>query len=159
MKKGLLILLVALMAGVAAFCAVRWRSASGHQHPSGVALDAMPELEWLKNDLGLSETQFAKVRELHTAYRPRCVEMCRRIAAAHEKMEAVAAANRELTPEYRAALREHAAVHVECQEEMLKHLYATAATLNKEQAERCLKTTLPFALDFTHSETGTIHTR
>lgn len=159
MKKGLLILLIALVAGVAAFCAARWHSASRHQHHSGVALDAMPELEWLRKDLNLSEDQYLKVRELHTVYRPKCVEMCRRIAEAHEKIEEIAKANNKLTLEYRAALREHADIHVECQEEMLNHLYTTAATLNKEQAERYLKTTLPFALDFTHSESGTIHAR
>ena len=111
----------------------------------------------MKKDLELSEEQFSKVRELHMAYSPGCAEMCRRIAEAHKKIEAFATSTREITPEYKAALREHADIHVECQEAMLKHLYRTAATLNPQQAERYLKTMLPFAMDFTHSESGTFH--
>ena len=157
MKKGILVLLVGLLAGVVAFCAMRWQKDGHHHSRDGIALDFMPELEWLKRDLQLTDEQFSKVRELHIAYRPGCAEMCRRIAEAHEKMEAISTANREITPEYKAALREHAEIHVEGQEAMLKHLYRTAATLNPPQAERYLKTMLPFALDFTHSESGTLH--
>ena len=154
MKKGLLVFMVALLAGMVAFCAVRWQKA-GHHH-SGKET-ALPELVWLKKDLELSEEQFSKVRELHLAYSPGCAEMCRRIAEAHKKIEAFATSTREITPEYKAALREHADIHVECQEAMLKHLYRTAATLNPQQAERYLKTMLPFAMDFTHSESGNLH--
>ena len=157
MKKGILVLLAGLLAGTVAFCAMRWHN-ERHRHASaGIVLDAMPELEWLKRDLELNDEQFSKVRELHLAYRPECTEMCRRIAGAHEKTEAISKANREITPEFKTALQDHADIHVKCQEAMLKHLYRTAATLNPPQAERYLKTMLPFALDFTHSESGTLH--
>lgn len=159
MKKGLLVLLMAVLAGAAVFFATRWNKGAGRPHPhsqdQGLAMDAMPELEWLKRDLQLTDVQFAKVRELHLAYRPKCAEMCRRIAEAHQKIDGIAAASQRLTPEYKAALREHAEVHLECQEEMLKHLHETAATLNPGQKERYLKTMLPFALDFSNSEPGT----
>ena len=157
MKKGVLVFMVALLAGMVAFCAVRWQKAGHHHTGKGIAVNSMPELVWLKQDLELSEEQFSRVRELHVAYSPGCAEMCRRIAEAHKKIEAFAASTREITPEYKAALREHADIHVECQEAMLKHLYQTAATLNPQQAERYLKTMLPFAMDFTHSESGTFH--
>lgn len=159
MTKGLLVVIVALLAGLATFYAVHGHKGGSHHDNGGIVLDAMPELEWLKSDLNLSEAQFAKVRALHVAYRPQCAEMCRRIAEAHEKIERIAAASKQITPEYKAALKEHADIHVECQEAMLKHLYETAATLNKEQAEQYLKTMLPFALDFSHSEAGTLHAR
>ena len=42
---------------------------------------------------------------------------------------------------------------------MLNHLYETAATLSPEQSRRYLETMLPYALDFTHSESGTLHAR
>ena len=160
MKKGLILLLVAVIAGMAAFCAMRWhKGGEDHHHASGAGLDAMPELEWLKTELQLSDEQFAKVKELHVAYRPKCVEMCRRISEAHEKIESLATAHREITPEYQAALKEHADIHVECQQEMLKHLYQTAATLREDQAKRYLDAMLPFALDFSHSESGNLHAR
>ena len=159
MKKGLAVLIIALLAGLAAFCAMRWhRSGAAHSHGGGIVVDALPELEWLRKELELSDAQFEKVKELHAAYRPRCMEMCSRIAEAHEKLDAIARAHSTITPEYQTALKEHAAVHVECQEAMLKHLYETAATLSAAQAKRYLETMLPFALDFSHSESGTLHT-
>ena len=157
MKKGLLLLAVAVMAGMTAFCVMRWHQ--GAQQQSGIALDAMAELEWLRTELQLTEAQFAKLRDLHTAYRPKCVEMCRLISEAHAKTEALAIANRVITPEYQAALKQHADVHVDCQIAMLKHLYETAATLNEDQAKRYLDAMLPFALDFSHSEAGNLHAR
>ena len=157
MKRGALVLAVALLAGLGAFYGLRWQRNHEHTKHTGVALDALPELTWLQSDLGLTDTQFAKVKELHRSYRPKCVEMCRRIAEAHEKIESFATASKTISPEYQAALKEHADIHVECQEAMLRHLYETAATLNPEQAERYLKTMLPFALDFSHSESGNLH--
>lgn len=157
MKKGVVIFLVALLAGLLAFCTMRCHKAAEIPHGEGIALDAMPELAWLRSELKLTEAQFLKVRELHVAYRPKCTEMCRRIAEAREKIEGIASAYRVITPEYKAVLNEHAALHVECQEAMLTHLYETAATLDPEQSKRYLETMLPFALDFTHSECGTLH--
>jgi hypothetical protein len=159
MRNGLLVLAGALLAGMAAFWAMRWIEEAGHAHGPTLTIDAMPELEWLKRDLELTDEQFVKVRDLHMRYRPKCAEMCRRIAEAHEKMEAIAAASREITPEYKSVLREHAEIHLESQEAMLKHLYETAAAVNQRQAERYLKTMLPFALDFTHSEPRNLHVR
>jgi hypothetical protein len=157
MKRGVLILLLALFAGFVSFCAMRWHQSAGHH--SGIVLDVMPELEWLRNELKLSDEQFSKVSALHVAYRPKCTEMCRRIAEAHEEIETIAKSIGEVSPEFREALKRHADIHVECQEQMLKHLYETAATLNKEQATRYLEAMLPFALDFSHSESGTLHVR
>jgi len=157
MKKPLIVLIIAVIAGVSAFFVMRRHGETAHSHSSGVVLDTMPELEWLRGDLKLSDEQFAKVKALHVAYRPACVVMCRRIAAAHEKLDKLGNENKSLTPEFQAALKEHADIHLECQEAMLRHLYETAATLNPDQAGRYLKTMLPFALDFSHSETGNIH--
>ncbi len=159
MKKGSAILLFALLAGLLAFCTMRWRKAAENSHGEGIALDAMPELTWLRNELELTEAQFVKVRELHAAYRPKCIDMCRRISKAHERIESFAAAHHVITPEYKAALNEHATIRAECQEAMLNHLYETAATLNPEQSKRYLEAMLPFALDFTHSESGILHAR
>lgn len=158
MKKGALILLLALLAGLVAFCLMRWHRADS-AHAPGIVLDAMPELEWLRSELGLTDEQFSKVRALHVAYRPRCSDMCRRIAEAHEEIETIAKSTREVTPQFRDALKRHADIHVECQEQMLKHLYETAALLNTDQEAKYLETMLPFALDFSHSESGTLHAR
>ncbi|MES2437506.1 MAG: periplasmic heavy metal sensor [Verrucomicrobiota bacterium] len=156
MKKGLFILAVALLAGVMAFYLMRSHKIAQSQGP---LVDSMPELAWVRTELKLTDEQFAKVSQLHAAYRPKCVEMCRRISDAHEKIEGFARKDRKVSPELDDAIHEHARIHVECQQAMLKHIYETAAALDENQAARYLETMLPYALDFTHSESGNLHSR
>lgn len=144
MKKGLLILVLALAAGTAAFMVARSHRQSAH---SNVLLDTMPELAWLRTELKLSEAQFRQASDLHTAYRPICAEMCRNISEAHARLETLATSGRGMTPELTAAIRNHARVHAECQEKMLEHLYQTAALLDDKQAARYLEAMIPHALD------------
>jgi hypothetical protein len=141
-----------------AFCVMRWHE-GGAQQQGGIALDAMAELEWLRTELHLTDGQFAKVRDLHADYRPKCVEMCNRISEAQAKTRVLAVANRVITPEYQAALQNYANVRVECQKAMLNHLYETAATLKEDQATRFLEAMLPIALDFSHIDSGDLHAR
>lgn len=146
MKKGLLFLLLALAAGIATFCITRSHRQSAHQE---VLLDSMPELAWLRADLKLTDEQFRKASELHVTYRPVCAEMCKHIADAHAKLEALASGGRGMTPQLDEAIREHARVHAECQRRMLDHLYQTADLLDDKQAARYLETMIPHALDST----------
>lgn len=156
MKRGILILIVALIAGVAAFCGVRSYKMAGQK---SVLLDSTPELSWLKSELKLSDRQFAKVSELHSAYRPKCAEMCLRISAAHEQMVELIHQNPDVTPELEKAIHRHAEIHAECQEAMLRHVFETAGVMDRGQAAVYLKEMLPFALDFSHSEKGELHGR
>lgn len=144
MKKGLLMLLIALVAGAAAFWVMRSRQPHDHQT---VLLDSMPELAWLRGELNLSDDQFAQASALHAAYRPECALMCRRIAETRTRMEALAQGTRAMTPELAEAIREHALVRAECQQKMLGHLYQTARLLNDRQAARYLEKVLPHALE------------
>jgi hypothetical protein len=144
MKKGLLILVLALAAGTAAFWLTRCHQRSGDQQ---VLLDSMPELAWLRGDLKLSEDQFAKASALHTAYRPQCAEMCCRIAEARAKLATLAQDSRAVTPELAEAIRECGRVRADCQQKMLEHLYQTARLLDDRQAARYLEKVLPHALD------------
>lgn len=154
MKKGLLILLVALAAGAAAF----WVTRSHQQHDrQAVLLDAMPELAWLRGELQLSDAQFAQACALHTAYRPQCAVMCRRIADARTQLESLAQAGRGMTPELAAAIRELARVRAECQQKMLEHLYQTARLFDDRQAARYLEKVLPAALEATTAGPATCH--
>jgi hypothetical protein len=144
MKNGLLILILALSAGTAAFMVARSHRQSAHD---GILLDSMPELAWLRTELKLSEAQFRQASELHAAYRPICEQMCHNISEAHAKLEPLARTGRSITPELAAAIQNHARVHAECQQKMLEHLYQTAALLDDKQAARYLETMIPHALD------------
>jgi hypothetical protein len=154
MKRGLLFLILALAAGIAAFCIARSHRQAVH---SGVLLDSMPELAWLRTELKLSNDQCAKASELHVAYRPVCATMCRHIAEAHEKLEALARGGRGITPELESAIRDHARVHSECQRKMLEHLYQTANLFDDKQAARYLETMIPHALDSVSTGTTSCH--
>lgn len=144
MQRGLLILVLALMAGAAAFWLTRSHRAAAQP---AVLLDSMPELTWLRHELKLSDTQFAKISALHAAYRPQCAVMCRNIAEAQTTMESMARSNRAMTPELAAAIHNHASVQAQCQQNMLEHLYQTADLLDDQQAARYLATVLPHALN------------
>jgi hypothetical protein len=146
MKKGLLILVLALAAGVLAFWVTRSHQQADRQ---AVLLDSMPELAWLRVELKLTDDQFATASALHVAYRPTCEVMCRNIAQAHARLETLARGGRGMSPELTAAIHDHARVHAECQQKMLEHLYQTAGLLDDKQAARYLETMVPHALDST----------
>lgn len=154
MKKGFLVLVLAIVAGVAAFGLMRSHKIEASR---GALLDNMPELAWIRSDLKLTDSQFAKVTDLHVAYRPQCVEMCHRILEAHERLDRAAHSGQAVTAELKAAIADHAKIHADCQEAMIEHLYRTAAVLDKDQAKRYLNTMLPYALDFSHSEPEGVH--
>ncbi|MGB6220090.1 periplasmic heavy metal sensor [Haloferula sp.] len=153
MRKGVIVLVLALIAGLCAFTLMR-----SHKHqqvgrnPGVPLLEAMPELTWLREELSLSDSQFEKISDLHAAYRPKCEEMCERISQAHVRLDAVAKGASGVSPELEREIIDHAELHAECQREMLNHLYRTAAVLDEEQARRYLDEMLPYALDFSHSE-------
>ena len=152
MKKAVLILAVSIVAGAMAFCLMRSHQIAKHQ---GALVDSMPELTWVRTELKLNDEQFARVSKLHSDYRPKCMKMCGEIAAAREKMTALASRNRQMSPELETAIREYAVTRAECQQAMLNHIYQTAALLDKDQASRYLETTLPYALDT--AESGDAH--
>lgn len=154
MKKSILVLVFAIVAGVVAFAFMRSHKIDSSK---GALLDNMPELTWLRSDLELTDSQFAKVTELHVAYRPQCVEMCHRILEAHERLDRAVRPGRAVTEELKEAIADHAKIHAECQEAMINHLYQTAAVLDERQAKRYLHTMLPYALDFSHSEPEGVH--
>lgn len=140
MKRGFLILIAALLVGIAGYFVTRQQcycalSVGTAGHDGGTIL---PELEWLHKELKLTDEQFAKVSALHLAYRPTCEELCMKVMASHDKLKALVAAGTQVTPDLKAALQEHAALHVECQSAMLTHLYQTAACMSPEQAESYL---------------------
>ncbi|CAN5787853.1 hypothetical protein BH11VER1_BH11VER1_37810 [soil metagenome] len=148
MKRGLLIIGAAMLAGLAGFAITHWkccefltdRTASAHSN------SRLPELEWLRREFKLTDAQFAKVSELHQAYRPTCENLCMKIMTSHDRLKKLVGNGTEISPEFQAGLHEHAELHVECQIAMLNHLYRTAACLSPEQARRYLDAMLPQVL-------------
>lgn len=150
MKKPLVILILALLAGFAAFGITRKHCTPSN---SNILLDHLPELGWLKTELALSDAQYSEVAELHDAYRPVCEEMCRRIDESRARLEAVALKSRTTDAELQQAIADYERVRSECKTKMLEHLYQTAALMSDEQGRRYLKAVLPTAL----GSTGATH--
>lgn len=145
MNRGLFILLLALATATGVFFMTR------NQCCCSVNLDVvvhdhetlLPELEWLRDELKLDNTQFAQVKELHLAYRPTCKALCMKIMTSRKKLGHLAADGKISSPEFDAALLEQAAVQTECKRAMLKHLQQTAAVMQPAQARQYLDAMLP----------------
>lgn len=97
-----------------------------------------PELAWLKEEFGLSDAEFARIRQLHDAYLPRCAEMCAKIAGVNERLEGLVVQTNQVTPEISAALSEIGRLRQECQTMMLAHFYAVSQSMPQEQGRRYL---------------------
>ena len=151
MKRGLYMLLAAVLAGLAGFVITRQQCECDCAIPAGVVTHdgeaQLPELAWLHREFQLTDEQFSKVSALHLAYRPTCEVLCAKVMASHEKVRRLVAAGTQVSPDITAALQEHAALHVECQTAMLAHLYQTAACMSPAQAQHYLDATVPQVIE------------
>ncbi|MBX3743544.1 MAG: periplasmic heavy metal sensor [Akkermansiaceae bacterium] len=147
MKRGLTVALAIMLVGLLGFGISRSRK---EYRMSGILVDTLPELVWLKSELSLTDEQLRRATDLHRAYRPKCEEMCHKLSAAHETVERLSRGGVGMTGELKAAIEEHAAVHAECQEAMLEHLYETAGLFGPEKAREYLNIMIPHALDSAH---------
>ncbi len=147
MKRGQFILLTALLLGACMFYCSRFllepaSAPAGRDlaHENGSML---PELQWLRQWLDLSEPQFEEVKALHLAYLPKCRLNCARIEAAEAALlEAAGSPMDELSER----LRELAAAQLECRLAMIGHVRQTASCLNHKQARQYLDVLLPQVL-------------
>lgn len=161
MKRGLVILIVAVLLGVGMFfgsqqmlkpCAC----ADTKQMPVENG-SLLPELEWLRLSLHLTEPQFEKVQALHLAYQPRCAELCLRIQHSDQVLMESSMRSRTVAGNVAKLMRERADLTLECQQAMLQHVYDTAACMAPEQADNYLKVVLPHVLGPSHSPAAAAH--
>jgi Spy/CpxP family protein refolding chaperone len=135
MKKPWFIMLGGLLAGVAAYAFIYL---TGTAEARAVSRSKEPVLAWLQREYHLSDEQYARIRDLHEAYRPKCAEMCRKIAEKNAEVERLLAATNVITPEIKAVLSEAAQLRAQCQANMLAHFYAVARTMPPAQGQRYL---------------------
>lgn len=135
MKKGIIILVLGLLAGVAAYGCVYFVCMSPVR---SLQQSDKPELAWLKEEFNLSEADFKRVSELHAAYLPQCREMCREIDAHNLKLQKIVSGATNMTPEINAAVSESARLRSECQTMMLRHFFQVSQTMPPEQGQRYL---------------------
>ena len=135
MKRAILILVLGVIVGIIGYwCAdVAWSSRARSLQQSG-----QPELAWLKEEFGLSDTQFKRISELHESYLPQCRSMCDKIDAQNTRLEQILRGAANVTPELDQALAETARLRTECQAVMLRHFFEVSGTMQPEQGRRYL---------------------
>ncbi len=135
MKKGVLILVLGLVAAAAAYSCVYLACTASAR---SLQKSDKPELAWLKEEFDLSDADFKRVTELHATYLPQCRDMCREIDAHNVKLQALVVGATDMTPEITAALTESARLRSECQSMMLRHFFQVSQTMPPEQGRRYL---------------------
>jgi len=135
MKRSPLILVLALVAGLAVFAAsYRISQRVCAQRASNSADD----LDWLRQEFRLSDAEMARVRSLHEGYLPKCAGMCRQIAAKKVELEAALSGATNVTAAAEKKLAELAALRAECQTQMLRHFVEVSQAMPPEQGKRYL---------------------
>jgi hypothetical protein len=131
--KGFLIVAVAAVLGLAGY----WTYYRCATMPTQSMLSRSDgQMEWLRNEYHLSDTQFDRVQKLHREYAPTCDLMCAKIAEANAKLDRLIKANRDFTPELEAALNDCVMTQAECRRALLRHVYAVGAEMAPEDGAR-----------------------
>jgi len=135
MKRGLLILVLGLLAAGAAYGCVYFVCTSPKR---SLQRSGRPELAWLKDEFSLSDAEFKRICELHAAYLPQCREMCRKTDAQSVQLQLLLDSATNATPELDTALVEAARLRSECQRMMLRHFFQVSQTMPVDQGRRYL---------------------
>lgn len=135
MKKGLLILFLGLGLGAAAFAAFYY---FGTASCRDMMRETQPELAWLKKEFKLSETDYARIAQLHAAYLPQCAARCQRIEELNQKLRGSLAQAASVSPEIQDLLAQRAKMRADCEAEMMKHFLEVSRTMPPEQGRRYL---------------------
>lgn len=135
MKRSPVIVLLALVAGIAVFAA---SYVLAQRLCVKQASSATDELGWLQQEFQLGDTEMAHIRELHEGYLPKCAEMCQQIAAKKRELEASLSGNSNMLVVTKTKLSELGALRAECQAEMLQHFVEVSQAMPPEQGRRYL---------------------
>jgi hypothetical protein len=131
-----IILIGALAVGVIAFYTCKFFAT---RELSRIAKAPNGELEWLRREFNLNDTQYKAIVNLQTAYAPVCDGMCQRIMEANSKVDRLVSENREVTPELEAAIREAGIVQQDCRTHMLAHIYRVSEQMSPDEGQRYLR--------------------
>jgi small-conductance mechanosensitive channel len=96
------------------------------------------DLSWLRDEFHLSDAEMTRVRELHEGYLPKCAEMCAKIAAKKNELEAIVGSDTNLTAEAQTKLKDVAELRAQCQAQMLQHFIAVSQAMPPAQGQRYL---------------------
>jgi len=96
------------------------------------------DLAWLRSEFRVGDAELARIRQLHEGHMPKCREVCDRIAATKQELQAALNAGKGVTPEAEQKLAEIATLRTECQTQMLRHFYEVSQAMPPGQGRRYL---------------------
>lgn len=135
MNRSLIILVGALALGAAIFAG----SYLTARHATVICCTRPAnDLSWLQTEFHLGDAEMARIRELHAGYLPKCAEMCAKIAAKKSELESALGGGTNFTAEAQAKMNELAALHAQCQAQMLAHFMTVSQAMPPEQGQRYL---------------------
>ena len=136
MKRSLLILVGGLILGALAYAGMyRVETADSCCR---VDQSTAPELAWLKQEFHLSNSEFARISELHEQYLSGCAERCHQIDLKNQELAHLLATTNNVTPQIQETLNDAAQLRAQCQSKMLAHFYQVSRTMPPEQGQRYL---------------------
>ena len=135
MRRPLLILVVMLLAGAAAFLGGQRFAACWRAKQMARPTD---DLDWLRLEFRLNDAELARIRQLHDGYLPKCRESCERIDARKRELQALLASPTNATATVEQKLIEVGTVRAQCQAAMLEHFREVSQVMPPEQGRRYL---------------------
>ena len=136
MKRAWFIIIGGLLLGIAAYACTYFTCCMAKQHSSSKS--DQPAMAWMQSEYHLTDAQYARVRELHEAYQPKCMEMCRKIDEKNTELQKLLGSTNVITPEIKQALAEAAQLRTDCQTAMFGHFYEVASVMPAEEGKRYL---------------------
>jgi hypothetical protein len=135
MKRSLLILVFALLAGSALFASSYLMS---RRVCESCGARSTNNLDWLRQEFNLNDADMDRMRQLHDGYLPKCADMCAQIAAKKDELDASLAGSTNITSEAKQKLNELALLRAQCQAQMLQHFIEVSQAMPPEQGRRYL---------------------
>jgi hypothetical protein len=135
MNRSLIILFGALALGIAIFAGAYCAS---QRTTMLCCVNPADDLNWLRTEFHLSDTEMARIRELHAGYLPQCGEICQKIAAAKRDLASIVGQSPHLTAEAQVKMNEIATLRMQCQSNMLQHFITVSHAMPPVQGGRYL---------------------
>jgi hypothetical protein len=135
MKRSLVILISALLAGGALFGGSYFM---GRHVCAACYARQSDSLDWLRQEFHLSESDMARIHALHDGYMPKCAEMCAQIAAKKQELDDALAGATNISATAKQKLTDLAVLRSQCQAQMLEHFIEVSREMPPEQGRRYL---------------------
>ena len=148
MNRSLIILLGALALAAAVFAGSYFVSQRACVTTMTRSAD---DLSWLRDEFHLSDTEMARVRQLHEGYMPQCAKMCALIAAKNTEVQTALGGGTNVTAQAQRKLTELGELRAQCQAQMLRHFIEVSQAMPPEQGRRYLAEMKKLTLGF-HEE-------